>query len=241
MSEATQSLLVRLIELSKTDAAAARLLAERKRLEDGLRVKEQELSAQRKKASDLQKSLNERRAIVRKEENEVKFEQEKLVNRRKALATLGNHKLQQAAEREIDGVKKQLELREEELLKAFMIVEEGDKELETLELRVLEFEDALTKLRNQTIPALGDIDKARAEKEAERGDLAKAIEPASLRKYDQIVHRFPTDALVQLTKNACQGCFMSISPQLFQKIAKGDALVQCPGCNRILYLAENPA
>ena len=42
-------------------------------------------------------------------------------------------------------------------------------------------------------------------------------------------------AIVPVINGVCQGCFMSIPPQQFNDILRGDKLLNCPTCQRILY------
>ena len=42
-------------------------------------------------------------------------------------------------------------------------------------------------------------------------------------------------AVVGVVNGICQGCFMSIPPQHFNDILKGDRMLNCPTCQRILF------
>ena len=42
-------------------------------------------------------------------------------------------------------------------------------------------------------------------------------------------------AVVNVVQGVCQGCFMSIPPQKFNLLLKGDQIFDCPTCQRILY------
>lgn len=65
----------------------------------------------------------------------------------------------------------------------------------------------------------------------------KAEEVASelMSKYEILRSRRNGMAVVPVTKGVCQGCFMSVRPQLFNEIIKGSTLVTCPNCQRILF------
>ena len=65
--------------------------------------------------------------------------------------------------------------------------------------------------------------------------MAKDIDTVILRKYDMLRTRRNGKAVVGVVKGVCQGCFMSIPPQHFNNILKGDRMLDCPTCQRILY------
>ena len=68
--------------------------------------------------------------------------------------------------------------------------------------------------------------------------MAKGIDASVLRKYDMLRTRRNGKAVVGVIKGVCQGCFMSIPPQHFNNILKGDKMLDCPTCQRILF--HNP-
>ncbi|MEI6632350.1 MAG: C4-type zinc ribbon domain-containing protein [Chlamydiota bacterium] len=73
---------------------------------------------------------------------------------------------------------------------------------------------------------------------AERDALLPAIDEAMLRKYQRIFKNKKDMAIVPLTDYVCGGCHMHLPPQITHLVRKGDELVICESCSRILYWAE---
>ena len=69
----------------------------------------------------------------------------------------------------------------------------------------------------------------------QRNKKAKGISEARLRKYDTILAHRDGIAIVGVTDGVCQGCFMSIPPQQYNNLLKGDELFICPTCQRLTY------
>jgi predicted nucleic acid-binding Zn-ribbon protein len=65
--------------------------------------------------------------------------------------------------------------------------------------------------------------------------LKKEIPAELLRKYEQIKGAGRGIAVVAVWKEVCDGCHMSIPPQLYNELQKTTALITCPNCNRIIY------
>ena len=40
----------------------------------------------------------------------------------------------------------------------------------------------------------------------------------------------------ELQNKVCQGCYISVPPNIYVRIARATEIVQCPSCDRILYL-----
>lgn len=239
MGEANTTLLSKLIALSKVDASLARILAESKQLESNLADKLLSLKKRKEEFAQRSSTLAERRERIRREEKRLKDEQQKLIDRRKGLATFTNYKLQQAAEKEIEHAAKQLGVYEEQLLVAIDEMESLEAEVEQAESELNQFETEVNELAGNSDATLQSLHERRQEKEAERAELARDIDPAQLAVYDRIMQRYPMDPVVPLSSDHhCQGCYMQVGPQMIVQVARGEELVKCRGCGRILYLTQ---
>ena len=230
------TLLKTLIELSQVDAALARMNAEQKQLET--EISNQQIQLKKLSAEQQTKgaTAKEKRIKVQREEKNLKEEQEKLVSRRKALGTLGNYKLQQKAESEIDHASKQLRLREESLLELLEQAEAAEKEAGASAQKLEALQKSQASLLEEAKEKIALFRVRRVEEQACREEFAKRIEPAVLSVYDRMQQRFPTDAVAMVKEGTCSGCYMQVAPQLMLQIARGDSLVKCRGCGRILYV-----
>jgi hypothetical protein len=74
-----------------------------------------------------------------------------------------------------------------------------------------------------------------AEYDAERSEQAAEIDPEMLRTYNHIRIAHQGRALAKLDRNLCTGCRISLPTNVVNKARIGNALVQCPNCERILH------
>ncbi len=79
------------------------------------------------------------------------------------------------------------------------------------------------------------INKGKKEKDSQRSEQAMKIKASILRKYDTLRQRRKGLAVVNVVDGVCQGCFMAIPPQLFNRLLRGDELFDCPTCQRIIH------
>lgn len=68
----------------------------------------------------------------------------------------------------------------------------------------------------------------------ERQAAIDGIDPEWLRRYDAIFRRRGDYALVRVEHGVCEGCHMKLPPQVCNDALKGDAMVSCDYCGRLL-------
>lgn len=234
MSEQNE-ILSQLIELGKVDANVARIKAEQKQMADKLAEKNTVLEQSKAQTEKAFLAVHETKSLYERESSFIKTEQEKLVERRKALAASGDYKMQMAAEREIEHASKQLGTHEERLIEVMDKVETLQAEYDTVKASLDEVQkeyDELEKECNETQP---NLETRLSEYSKKRGKLAKDIGRKDLQIYNRVFARYPMDPVVALTANTCRGCFMDLGPQAAVLISRGLELIRCRGCGRILY------
>ena len=227
-----------IIQLGKLDVQIAIFSAQKKKLETELANRKQVISGHVTKRAAREKVLADKKALCTKEEKGVKAERDRINERRAALNTLNNYKLQQAAEREIDFVAKQIGQREDLLLGLMREIETLEKEVSDINGVVQGLEGeyaALEKESGETITHLEDqlssLNKERAEQ------AAHLTGQSILLVYNRIRDRFPSNPVVEVAnKDSCSGCFMKLGPQVIVQVSRQD-VVKCPGCGRILRLS----
>ena len=227
-----------LIEISKLDVQIALLSAQKKKLEGELAARKQVIVAHDAKRSARAKVLAEKKLLCDREEKSTKHERDRINERRAALNTLNNYKLQQAAEREIDFVAKQIGQREDLLLGLMREIETMEKDLVDTESVIKGLQDEFSALEKESTEAIQGIDSQlqtlNGERAAQAGILAGQ---KCLVEYNRIKDRFPSNPIVEvLNRDSCAGCFMKLGPQVGVLVSRGD-VVKCPGCGRMLRLA----
>lgn len=136
---------------------------------------------------------------------------------------------------DIDQLKRHLSAVEDRDLEALTALEAAENEhrAAAAELAALEAawsdEQAGLKERIETLTA--EI----VEYDTERGEQVADITPEMLRTYNHIRIAHQGRALAKLDRNLCTGCRISLPTNVVNKARTGNALVQCPNCERILY------
>lgn len=230
-------ILTALIELSKVDVQIALLQAQKKGVETERVKRAQALDAQSLKRNARTKILDEKRTLNTREEKAIKVERDRINERRRALSTLSNYKLQQAAEREIEFVAKQIGQREDLLLQLMREIELLEKDIADIDLVTKGLQDEGAAFEKEATETLQTVQTKLQEYTAERAKHVDVIGPGTLlTTYTRIKDRFPSNPVVDvINRDSCAGCHMKLGPQVVVQISRGD-VVKCPGCSRFLKL-----
>ena len=147
-----------------------------------------------------------------------------------------------AAIREADAARKQISAFETQVLEQMEAFDQAEKELKErapevenlradMDARFKAFDEQVSTQQQQ-------IEKARAERERLMNELPKATSSM----YKRIAARIRDGvAMAEARNGACTACYMSLRPQIMADVRRGEEIITCDNCNRILYYAPNKA
>lgn len=193
------------------------------------------LKANRDAHELAQENLKKNIAATKAVELEIDSVKDSIKKYRTQQGQIKNNDQYRALEREIrENMGRIRELEEREI--ALM------EDLESLKTTAAEREAALKQDEASVdvdIKALDDrLSNIQAEVETARKNrqgLTEGIDEAWLSRYTRIFNNKGDYALVPVDKGTCGGCHMKIPPQLVQDAKRGDSMVSCSYCGRLLY------
>jgi len=123
---------------------------------------------------------------------------------------------------------------EDELLKVM-------NEMEELNAKIPEYKQQLTEIKKTNQVQLAEMKKEIDSigtkikiKEDERKNIAVRIGKPAAAIYERVRKGKGEVVVVSVKKKACSGCYKSFPPQRIQEIRKGDGIICCDNCGRIL-------
>lgn len=172
-------------------------------------------------------------------EREIKIVEERIIKSNETLRNVTTNKEYQLLLREVDDNKKRKDALESELLefmdereKCESILEESEKEFAQIEEQV--------KAEQAQVEQQSTEDRALLEEyEARQQEIGKALDPALMVRFRKISKMNKGSAVSRASDQVCMGCFMNIMPQLYIEVQRGERLIACPQCSRILYYEES--
>ncbi len=209
----------------------------------------------------LLQQIPERRAGIEQEFEQRAFEFHAIELRRdeasaaraaaeaEALATRGNleraernlmrsqnEKDYAAAIREADAARKQIATLETQILERMETIEKTDAD-------IAQHAPELERLQGELAANLQAFEREAAEQtarlaalRAERERLERELPKSATSLYNRIGARIRNGIAVAEAKNgACTACLMTLRPQVMSQVRRGEEIVMCDNCNRILY------
>jgi predicted nucleic acid-binding Zn-ribbon protein len=222
----------------------------------------QNLDTTIRKLEKDQKATPERRAEIEKEFDQRAFEIRALENRRDeakhARARLENEVVDQrgraeraernlmsskkpdeytAAIREADAARKQISALETQILEQMEQLDQAEASLNERAAEIASLNsdrEAKLKAFDEETGTNGErLASARKEREEVFASLPKPMSAL----YARIGARIRDGVAVAEARNrSCSACFMSLRPQMMAEIRRGDEIITCDNCGRILYV-----
>lgn len=140
-----------------------------------------------------------------------------------------------ALQREGDIAKRRKAHIEEQILALMEKIEKHLEDKEKIQKSFDEDKGVFEEKKNQILSRAGKLESSLKSLERKAKKLRKTVDPSLLAKYDRIRQNKKGLVVVSCDSGVCSGCHMHIPPQLFNEIIKGDRLIVCPLCQRILY------
>jgi predicted nucleic acid-binding Zn-ribbon protein len=174
-----------------------------------------------------------------------KTDQEDFIKREEDAVRQARAKLQQsrntrdygAANREVENKRKSVSEREDEVVRIMAALETSRTNIATSETEV---EKLRTTLAAEEVDVAGRVAELAVEAEKFEGQrkVLTAQLPAELvKRYDTVQKRRGV-AIAPVVAGICQGCHMSLPPQLSNILARMQSLESCPNCQRLLFRPE---
>ncbi len=200
-----------------------------------------ELSGKRQQLQELEDRLSRSRESVDEMERlkselftEVRQMTLQVEKSREKLARCRTEREANAAQRELEELRKLQRDREIEIEKLNGLVEQARSEIEELSGSRDSLQGELGSSEGDRTSRLSDLDGNIREREAARQQVVKKLPPQLFRKYEMIRKRRGA-AVAHTTDGTCSACNMAMPPQQFQILMRDNKIDSCPQCNRLIY------
>ncbi|MEE4353790.1 MAG: C4-type zinc ribbon domain-containing protein [Desulfatiglans sp.] len=155
------------------------------------------------------------------------------------LSNIKSNKEYRAALKEINDIEKQRSSKEDKLLEIMEQIEELESKCADNKKKLEEHKLRFQKEHAEILREQEALDKDIKRFEKEKAALSEAVDDALLKRYDLLRDNRGGFAVSAVVKGVCQMCNIGIPPQQFNELIKGDRLMTCPNCSRIIYWGEN--
>jgi len=196
---------------------------------------QEKLETQKNQQAQVEEKISILKQQEQKLNKEIEEDNDRIKQSKNKLMMVENSKEYHAMMREMDNLEKTNRLREEEKL----AVEEDlaaqnniksslDTEIDKLENELKEKQE---RLDEQLDGAQSRLDELRKKRENATQEIPQPI----LSRYEFIRSRLSHPVIVPVDNGVCTGCHISIPPQSFIELQKGEQILSCPNCQRLLF------
>jgi predicted nucleic acid-binding Zn-ribbon protein len=213
-----------------------RLTQEQKTLDDKrsqAQALEERLSRGKQSSDDMDRSRGDLLGELRQMGIQVERSREKLSRCR-------TEREANAAQREVEELRKLYRDREIELEKLDALIQQARGELSEVEKQRESVSGDLGATESDSQNRVDDASTQLKAKRTQREEFVRKIKPEIYRRYELVRKRRGT-ALAHTTDGTCSACHIRLQPMLFQQLMRADEFGQCPSCNRILYFRPGPS
>jgi len=198
------------------------------------------------KASGAQSALENAKTRVKETESGRKDLELEVEAKKGLIVKYANQQFQTRKNEEYRALAHEIEMCKEAIFKI------EDQELELMEkaetaqkevARATQSANEARKLAEDQIAQLGErelnLKKELAELEANREELASAVDEGARGRYERLVRSKGENVVVGVQHGVCGGCHMKLPAQILVTCQAQQELVSCTNCGRILYYTRD--
>jgi predicted nucleic acid-binding Zn-ribbon protein len=198
-----------------------------------------ELKANDARLQELADQLESWKKDRRKIEEEVQELDTKIQKSNVKLSIIKSNKEYTAALKEIEDLKKMKFDTEDKIIHIMEKVEDAGKEIHAQKQTVEDLKIRADKDKKEIEKELLLLDRDLKGLEQTRDELVKALDQDLWKRYLFLKERKGGLAVSAVIGGVCQTCHIGLPPQKFNELLKGDAIMSCPNCHRIIYWGDD--
>lgn len=223
--------------LQEIDRDIHRVRAELKRLPAERERREAELALRKTEIELIRGRVMERQLRVKEIENQTSTQRQRIRKLEAELNSSRDVAVVEGCKYEIRSLKRQIEDAEQEALEHMEGVELAQaraKELgATLDAELAVFAEFSKNVERESASAKTRLTELEA---VRKSRMSGDVNPAALTLYERLLGAREGEAMALLENGICQACFMEVPPNLRVRLTRANEVIQCPHCDRILYL-----
>jgi predicted nucleic acid-binding Zn-ribbon protein len=215
----------RLAELAREIAALPVHIAD---IEKKLVSHERKLEADRAALTANQKER-------KKCEGDIQMQEQKISKLKDQMLQAKTNEQYRAFQNEIEFCQKEIRRFEDRILELMGESEPLDRNVKVAETALKAEKTQVEGEKQQARERTAADQKAAAELQGERAAVVKEMTPAIYQRYERVRKARRGIALAEAIDGRCSVCNLTLRLQFFQDLKKGDQVMSCESCQRILY------
>ena len=223
------------IRLQEIDNRLAELAREIAALPIHIKEIEKKLTSHERKLEVDRAALAANQKERKNCDSNIQTQEQKISKLKDQMLGAKTNEQYRAFQNEIEFCQKEIRKAEDRILELMTESEPLDRNVMAAEA-ALKAEKTEVEAEKQQARERTAIDqKAAQELQAERAGVVKQITPGTYQRYERVRKARRGVAVAEAIEGRCSACNMVIRLQFFQDLKKGDQVMACESCTRILY------
>ncbi|MEK7849880.1 MAG: C4-type zinc ribbon domain-containing protein [Candidatus Omnitrophota bacterium] len=229
----------KLVELQEIDKEIFALSKEKTGHPRLLEELAREFDAKKASLKSLEETKQKLYLKQKEKEGELASKEENIKKTQNQLGQLKTNKEYQVKLTEIESLKADKSLIEEEILNLMDNVDTMKNDIEKEKKTLEADEKSYNEKKGIALNRAKEVETLLSGLDGKRRILISGVDKKILARYEHILHGKNGLAIVKVDNNSCAGCFMHVPPQVENEIRMHENIITCESCARILYLQED--
>jgi uncharacterized protein len=228
-----------LIKLQVIDAQIYALNKEKASMPGYLKSIDEMLESKKINIKQADDNLKSVQIKLKEKEGNLQQKEDQIKKLQGQLFTLKTNKEYSTMLNEIESIKTDDSLIEEDIIRFMDEIELAKKKISE-EKELFKTEETDAQKEKETVNAKSkEVEAKLLELNDQRNAIAPSIDKQILSRYDKILKNKDGMAIVHIEENSCGGCHMNLPPQVISDVRLREDIVVCGNCLRMLYTEDN--
>jgi hypothetical protein len=171
----------------------------------------------------------------KKMEGEIQTQEQKISKLRTQMTDAKTNEQYRAFQNEIDFCQAEIQRAEDRILELMNESDPLDKNVKAAEAALKQEKSEVDVEKQQAIARTAEDKKALDQINQERSQAVARMNPNIYRQYERIRKNRRGVAVAEAVEGRCTACHMAMRPQFSQELKRGDQVMACESCSRLLY------
>jgi predicted nucleic acid-binding Zn-ribbon protein len=230
----------KLMDLQQVDSRIAALESEVAGLPVEVRRIEARLAASKGHVEAVQAAMKVDENARRKHESDIQDQQQKISKYRDQSLAVKTNQEYKALLSEIEQAEAEIRKLEDKILEIMVAADARKEDLRQAEAALKADTVQVEKEKEHARQQTAEDEKQLAELNAQRQELRRDVNDDALRHYDRVMKLRHSALSAVHDDQMCSVCRVILRPQVYQNVVKGEEMVYCDSCQRILYFVPPP-
>ena len=233
-----QEAIKQLLTLQERDLELDKLEAELSRVPKEIGAIRSQMAAEKAALEDSKKELTHVQGQRKEKEAELASKEESVRKHTAELNSIKSNDAYRAMLGEIEKSKRDMSTLEDDILQLMERVDAAQRVWKERENAAKSVEGERQRQIAEWEGKQKQLEDLLAQKQKERQDLGQGLPAKLVERYERLRNGKRGAVIVPLKSQQCSGCHMMVSPNLVNEVKRGQNIMTCESCSRIVYLEE---